>query len=184
MHPHLSLLALVAMALSACGDGGSGSAPAASETGSTGEADSQREEQAASIPADRAGTFELDGQGFSFLVVTCDLSGNSEDGMLLRGTGTAPDGRRISVEVERLAGGETVDERATVYFGGLVDGDHWTARTIQRPDGRWFADEIGSETTAGPLIRVSGNELTAEGAYRHERDETTMPGIIHATCPE
>lgn len=182
MHLFLSLLTLVAVGLSACGDGGSGAAPAASRTGATGEADSREAEEAASIPSDRAGTFELDGETFSFLVVTCDLSGTREDGMLLRGTGTVPDGRRLSVEVERLAG-ETVNERATVYFGGLVDGDHWTARAIQWPDGRWFADEIRNEATEGPLIRVSGNELTAEGPYRHERDDTTMPGIIHATCP-
>jgi len=57
--------------------------------------------------------------------------------MQLRGTGTASDGRRLSVEVERLAAGETVNERATVYFGGLVDGDHWTARATQWPDGGW-----------------------------------------------
>jgi hypothetical protein len=103
--------------------------------------------------------------------------------MLLRGTGTLPDGRRLSVEVERLASGETVNERATVYFGGLIDGDHWTARAIQWPDGRWFADEVGSEATEGSLIRVSGNEVAAEGAYQHERDDSTKMGRIHAACP-
>lgn len=142
------------------------------------------EDAAAAIPTDRAGTFDLDGTVYTFLVVKCDLTGSSETGMLLRGTGTAPDGRRLTAEVERLTPGETINERATVYFGGLVDGDHWTARASGWPDGRWFAGEDGSEPVEGPLIRVSGNELTAEGAYGHERDGLTKTGRIHATCPE
>jgi len=174
---------LLALASLACGEG-SGSTAADDEGALLVTADFPAEVgETAAVPKDRAGTFEMEGKTHAFLVVQCDLTGSSEDGMLLRGTGTLPDGRRLSVEVERLASGETVNERATVYFGGLIDGDHWTARAIQWPDGRWFADEIGSEVTEGPLIRVSGNEVAAEGAYQHERDDSTKRGRVHATCP-
>ena len=178
----------LALALTSCGNpngrpDGEGSREEARIPSPTVEGSSQGAHDASSIPSDRAGTIELDGETASFLVVTCDLSGTREDGMLLRGTGTAPDGRRLSVEVERLAAGETVNERATVYFGGLVDGDHWTVRATQWPDGRWFADEVGSEVTEGPLIHVSPNEVTAEGAFQHQRDEATKRGRVQATCP-
>jgi len=173
---------LLALASLACGEG-SGTTAADDEGALLVTAGAHAEGEAPSIPKDRTGIFEIDGRTYSFLVVQCDLTGSSEDGMLLRGTGTLPDGRRLSVEVERLASGETVNERATVYFGGLIDGDHWTARAIQWPDGRWFADEVGSEATEGSLIRVSGNEVAAEGAYQHERDDSTKRGRVHATCP-
>ena len=159
-------------------------AGAAARTGSVGEAGAARTQDVATIPTDRAGTFDLDGTVHTFLVVTCDLTGSGTTGMLLRGTGTGPDGRRLTAEVERLTPGETTHERATVYFGGLMDGDHWTARATGWQDGRWFAGEDGSEPVEGPLIRVSGNELTAQGAYRHESDDSTETGRIHATCPE
>ena len=157
-------------------------AVAAAGTGA--KAGAVRTEDVASIPTDRAGTFDLDGTMHTFLVVTCDLTGSSTTGLLLRGTGTSPDGRRLTAEVERLTPGEITHERATVYFGGLMDGDHWTAQASGWPDGRWFAGEDGSVPVEGPLIRVSGNALTAEGAYRHEGDDSTETGRIHATCPE
>lgn len=159
-------------------------AAAAAEIEAIAERGTARTESVAFIPTDRAGAFELDGTEYPFLVVRCDLTGDSPDGMLLHGTGTAPDGRRIAIEVEWLQDGDRVSQRATAFFGSIVDGDHWTSRAMGRPDERWFADEIGSEALEGPLIRVSGNELTAEGAYRHERDGLTKTGRIHATCPE
>lgn len=170
--------------VAACGrDGGASSSSDAGERSVVEAADPARAADAASVPADRAGTFEIDGVRHPFLVVDCDLAGHRETGVLLRGTGTASDGRRMTVEVERLARGETVNERATVVFGGIVDGDHWTARGIGWPDGRWFADEAGSEPTDGPLIEISESELTAEGTYRHERDSSDGTGKIHAVCP-
>ena len=136
------------------------------------------------IPADRAGSFVLDGTEYPFLVVRCDLTGRSPDGMLVRGGGTAPDGRRFSIEVERLDGGETVDERVSAFLGSIVDGDHWTTRRTRWPDGRWFSDEIGNDPAEGPLIRVSGNELIVDADFEHETEETSRSGVLRAACPE
>ena len=170
--------------VAACGrDGGAGSSSDAGDRSVVESAHPARAADAASVPADRAGTFEIDGTRHPFLVVDCDLAGHRETGVLLRGTGTASDGRRMTVEVERLARGETVNERATVVFGGIVDGDHWTARRIGWPDGRWFADEGGSEPTDGPLIEIAENGLSVEGIYRHEADDSRESGIVRALCP-
>jgi hypothetical protein len=177
-----ALLPVILLA-SACGGGGESDFAVAGEQDAVDSRTLSAAVEPASIPADRAGAFELDGTVYTFLVMRCDLSGQDPAGMLLRGTGSAPDGRRISVEVERLAGGETVNERATVFFGGIVDGDHWTARSIGWPDGRWFADEAGGEPVGGPLIEVSEGELRAEGTYRNERDDSEKVGSIHAVCP-
>lgn len=72
---------------------------------------------------------------------------------------TAPDGRRLTVEVERLSGSETTQERATIYFDGILDGDHWTARRSGHPGGRWFAGSAQLEQVDGPLLQVSGDDL-------------------------
>lgn len=92
--------ALLSLALAGCGDGGSHdeTRAASAKTGAAGGA-------TADVPADRAGSFEIGGTSYPFRVVRCDLSGDSPDGTLLRGTGTSPDGRRLSVEVERIAPG-------------------------------------------------------------------------------
>jgi hypothetical protein len=174
-------LILVAMGLVACGesrnDAPEGTSDDATTSPSTPAADPTP------IPADRAGSFELDGMKYPFLVVRCDLTGRSPDGMLLRGNGTAPDRRRMTVEVERLPRGDMIHERATVYFGSIVDGDHWTTRRSQWPDGRWFVDPAGEEPAEGPLIRISGNELAVEDNFEHETEGTSRPGALGAVCP-
>lgn len=169
--------ALIAVAAWTCGGEGGEAASEGTPEGSVDAADP------ALIPADRAGSFELDGTDYAFLVVRCDLTGRSPDGMLLRGNGTPPDDRRLTVEVERLSRGDMVHERATAYFGSIVDGDHWTARRSKWPDGRWFVDPAGEEPAEGPLIRVSGNELAVEATFEHETGGTSRPGTLRAVCP-
>lgn len=179
-----ALPALAALVALACGGGGGETGDPVVEGGPDVPGTARAAaESPGDVPADRAGTFELDGIAHSFLVVQCDLEGRSPTGLLLRGNGTAPDGRRTTVEVERLARGEMVHERATVYFGSIVDGDHWTASRSMWPDGRWFLDPAGDEPAEGPLVRVEGNELVAEGPYRHETEGSSRPGTLRATCP-
>ena len=135
------------------------------------------------IPDDRAGLFELGDARYPFLVVRCDLTGNAPDGMLVRGSGTAPDGRRMAVEVERLVDEPNVSERATVYFGRLLDGDHWSVSRFGRPGGRWFTEEVGNEAADGPLHQLTGSELVVTAPFRHSLQDTTRQGTLRARCP-
>lgn len=130
-----------------------------------------------------AGTFTLGEETFEFRVVRCDLTGASMDGILLAGTGTTPDDRRISVEVERLDESETIRERASVWFGSITEGDGWSARAAGYPDGRWFGDEARTETAEGPLLEVAGNALTVAAPFHHRTREESRPGTLRATCP-
>ena len=132
--------------------------------------------------AGAAGSFAVGGENYSFGVVRCDLSGSAEDGMLLRGSGTTQDGRRVTLEVERLSNG-TVWERASVYLGGIAEGDRWQARMGQRPDGRWFADEAGTTPASGPLIEVSGNELLVESEFTRSGGGEPQAGVLRVSCP-
>jgi hypothetical protein len=159
-----SILALAGIVAWACGGGGGEADPSESvDAVAPAVAQAMPPVDPASIPADRAGTFELHGAEYTFLVVQCDLTGGTTSGIVLRGNGTTPDGRRITVEVERLYSDTVVSERATLIFGSIVDGDHWTAD--------------------GPLLRISDNELTAEGTYRNDRDDSTTIGTLRAVCP-
>ena len=161
------MLAAVA-SVCACGDPASG-------------ASAQR--QSGTVPADRAGLFQVGDARYPFLVVRCDLTGAVADGILLRGTGTTPDNRRMAVEVERVAEDGRVSERASVYFGRAADGESWTARRYQSRIGAWFADEAGTEAADGPLLEISKNEIVAAGGYRHGRNGTTRVGTLRAVCP-
>lgn len=135
---------------------------------------------AAATPSN--GTVELDGTTYEFTVNRCDLTGGRPDGMLLEGSGTAPDGRRLKVEVERLERSETTWERATIYFGSIVEGDSWTARLAGWPDGRWFADDAPADPVDGPLHRVSGDQLLIQSTFRHETTRDAAQGELRVTC--
>ena len=161
------MLAAVA-SFCACGDPASG-------------ASAQR--QSGTVPADRAGLFQVGDARYPFLVVRCDPTGAVGDGILLRGTGTTPDNRRMAVEVERLTDDGRVTERASVYFGRATEGDAWTARRHRTSGGAWFADEAGTQAAEGPLLRISKNEVVAAGSYRHRRSDATQPGTLRAACP-
>lgn len=137
----------------------------------------------AGAPGERTGAFDLGGTSYPFRVTQCDLAGERPDGVVLRGAGTAPDGRRLSVVVSRTAtrSGDVVWENATLYFGSIVDGDHWTARRGGQADGRWVPGNPG-DPADGPLIQVSGSDLLVEGTMHHETEETSRLGVLRATC--
>ena len=112
-------------------------------------ADAPARRTAASPPV--MGTLELADTTLAFRVTKCDLTGTAEDGMLLLGTGTMPDGssllpdgRTMLVEVERLsphlAGAASVYERATVQFGSFMDEDGWEATATSFDGSRWTSD--------------------------------------------
>jgi hypothetical protein len=141
---------------------------------------------AASTQAVPTGTFDIDGTSYSFRIVQCDLTGSAPDGMFLRGGGELPDGRRMGVEVERLApeiaGAGTTFERASVEFGNFMDGDGWEARATSFDGERWVNDAT-QLVLDGPLIRISGDELVIAGTYKHASKDSTAQGSIRATCP-
>lgn len=129
------------------------------------------------------GTFDLNGASHAFRVVHCDLSGDRPGGVLLRGAGTAPDGRPLSVVVTREAtrSGSMQWESATLYFGSITEGDMWTTRRGHLASGSWVPGEPG-DPAEGPLIRVAGNELVVEGVMHHETRDATQPGVLRVTC--
>ena len=64
---------------------------------------------AARQPAGGDATFNIGGRDHPFHVVSCDVKGTSPSGILLRGAGKATDGRRMTVELERLQPGDVVE---------------------------------------------------------------------------
>jgi hypothetical protein len=120
-----------------------------------------------------SGTLTIgDATTYSFNIARCDLSGSAEDGILLRGNGGAPDGGRLSVEVERLKppiGVGMIYERVTLVLlrDGVREGE-WEATRNSHDHKRWFRKE-GAEAADGPLLRISGAELVAADTYTYER---------------
>lgn len=133
--------------------------------------------------AGRSGTVELNGTTHAFQVVRCDLTGAMYEGTLIHGSGVQPDGRRMSVQVERVDADGRVSENVFVSFGSLMDGDVWTAAAHRVPDGRWFSDEAMMEPAEGPLLAIAGGELTAAVTFIRETDGTKRTGVLRASCP-
>ncbi|HET8818698.1 MAG TPA: hypothetical protein VFM73_04070 [Xanthomonadaceae bacterium] len=121
---------------------------------------------------------------YRFQPVLCDLSGQRPDGLLLRGSGTAPDGRRFTVIVERLKPGDVAFESATFHFGSIVEGDMWVASRYGQPGGRWLVGDDSGATADGPLLRIDGDTLAVEGEFRHETSDAAQAGMLHATCSQ
>lgn len=158
-----------------------------SDAGAAAEARATRSD----APPPVMGSFELPDTRLEFRVIKCDLTGTSPDGILLRGSGTMPDGslllpdgRTMSIEVERLTpetgGPGFLYERATVQFGSFMDEDGWEA-TAQSFDGsRWTGD---NDVLDGPIIQVSGNEVVVAATYKHASRDERVEGFLRVTCP-
>jgi hypothetical protein len=138
----------------------------------------------ATTAASRDVDLDFGGTRYPLRLVRCDLTGTHYDGMLVHGSGTAPDGRGISLQVERVEEGDRVSEGVFVSFGSLMDGDVWSASRHRLPDGRWVADEAAMESADGPMIEISGDEIVVEAELMHETDATTRPSTVRATCSE
>jgi hypothetical protein len=132
---------------------------------------------------ERSGIVELDGTTHEFQIVRCDLTGARYDGMLVHGSGLHPDGRRMSVQVERVARDAGSRENVFVSFGSLMDGDVWTVAAHQAADGGWFSDEAMMEPAEGPLLAMSGDEIRADVTFIREVDGTERRGTVRASCP-
>lgn len=101
---------------------------------------------------------------------------------MLKARGSTPDGKAIAIEVERLTPGDVIWESALVVFGSIVDDNHWEARRVGHPDGRWFADDGMREAAHGALVGVSGRSITIEAPFKHSQGETRA-AAIRVTCP-
>jgi len=129
-----------------------------------------------------AATLELGPKAYSFARVTCDLEDRVPDDILVRATGTAPDGRRMHLEVERREVGGLHHDRVTITFGSIVDGDQWSATASALPDGGWARTSAGGEPLDGPLVVIGEDGLRATGTFAHETREEKREGSLVVRC--
>lgn len=160
--------AVITLGLVACG-GEDAPEPAPSNEGPT-----SRAAQATAV-------MELGEDSYTFERVTCDLDDSIPDDVLLRARGTAPDGRSTTLEVERREVGDALHDRVTLYFGSIVEGDHWNAYATGRPGGPWTT-QSGGEPLDGPLVDIEAGGLTAAGTFAHETRDATLPGSVRVQC--
>lgn len=160
-------LPVVAGALACGGEGASGS-----------DATSQAE---AFGPSQATAVFELGEDTYTFERVTCDLNDSIDDDVLVRASGTAPDDRRMSLVVEQRIVGDLRHERVTLYFGSMMEGDHWNSYGTEQPSGNWVT-ENGGRPLDGPLLVKQGDELTAEGTFDHETRDASQAGALRVNC--
>jgi hypothetical protein len=176
----LAVLTLIPL-LSACGGD--------VETGASADAPVQTAQAAQAI----MGSFELPDTTFAFRLTRCDLTGTAQDGILLRGSGTMPDGsmllpdgRRLGITVERLTpemgGPGWLYERATVQFGSMMDEDGWEATASSQDGSAWIAEDSRTALD-GPIIQVSGNDLIVAATYKHASRDERVEGMMRVTCP-
>lgn len=169
---------MLALCLGACGGG------AGNGEGGGGAPDAQAPGAGVGAGPATSGSFSVGGQTYGFRAVRCDPSGGAPDGMLLRGSGSAPDGRRMTVELERLAPGQVTWESASVYFGSITEGNGWEARRGGVPDGRWYADDALSVPAPGPLINARGNELLVEAEFTPRAGGVAQSGVLRVSCAQ
>lgn len=160
----------------ACGGAADDGEPAASS------------EATARSTADGAGqgTLVMDGARHPFSVRSCDLLGTDGDDVILRGSGTTEDGRRLRVELERSPGdasGAWEVQNVFVMFGSIADGEAWSAKRHSGDDGNWYAGEISTEPAPGPLIEIDSGSVSVAAALDAEGDGTAAEVEIEARCP-
>jgi hypothetical protein len=136
---------------------------------------------AATRAAQATATMELGEESYTFERVTCDLDDSIDDDILLRAGGTAPDGRRMTLEVERREVGDMRHDRVTLYFGSMMEGDQWHSYASEQPGGGWMVLDT-REPLDGPLVVIQNGELTAEGTFKHETRDATQPGSVRVRC--
>lgn len=163
-----AMLTVIAAGMMACGGE---SAPDSAAT----------TQDAASPAAQATAVMELGEQSYTFERVTCDLDDSIDDDILLRAGGTAPDGRRMTLEVERREVGDVLHDRVTLYFGSIMDGDQWHSYASGQPGGSWMVLDT-REPLDGPLVVIADGELTAEGTFKHETRDETQPGAVRVRC--
>lgn len=163
-------MAFVVALLAACG--GDGAPESAATSGEP------------SSPATRVtAVMELGEELYTFERVTCDLDDTIDDDVLVRAGGTAPDGRRMTLEVERREVGDMLHDRVTLSFDSMMEEDRWNAYVSGRPGGTWTT-LVDRETLDGPLVVVENGQLTAEGIFTHETGDATRPGVVRVRCEE
>ncbi|HKK07725.1 MAG TPA: hypothetical protein VKA44_02450 [Gemmatimonadota bacterium] len=163
-----ALLLVLAVLVAGCGGDGTPDADGAPRSGP------------ASTPA--SATLELGPDTYRLDRVSCDLDDRVPDDLLLQATGTAPDGRRMHLEVERREVGGLTRDRVSVYFGSIADGDQWSATASALPGGGWATTSAGGEPLDGPLVVIEGDELRAAGRFRHETRDEARTGALLARC--
>jgi hypothetical protein len=138
-------------------------------------------QDAASQEVQAEAVMELGEETYTFEGARCDLDDSFDDDLLVQASGTAPDGRRMTLEVERREVGETLHDRVTIYFGSITEGDHWNATANGQPGGSWMT-AAGGEPLDGPLVVIDGETLTAEGTFEHETRDETLMGSLRVSC--
>ena len=91
---------------------------------------------------------------------------------------------RREVSHEALGSCAFLTESATVVFGGIAEGDLWTASRTRWPDGRWFEIEEEGTPADGPLIRQEGSAVAVEAEFERASDGSRRAGSLQAVCPE
>lgn len=169
------VLSLALVAHAACGGGETSDTPSTTEDSPAG-------------ANDLTAVVELGAERYTFDRVFCDLEDGNDDDMLARASGTAPDGRSATMEVERrevmdqYGDDDRLHDRITVYFGSRSEEDQWHAVANGPPGGEWSSGVLVGEPRDGPLIVIDGNELTAEGSFTHEIRDETLEGSVRIVC--
>jgi len=166
LRPCYVVLTILVPGMLSCGESASGSG--------TSEARATGTSQATAV-------VELGEESYAFDRVTCDLNDSVDDDVLVRATGTAPDDRRMTLEVEQRMVGDRRRERVTLYFGSIMDGDQWNTYGTEQPAGNWVT-ENGGEALDGPLMVVADGGLTAEGRFTHETRDASQVGTVRVRC--
>jgi hypothetical protein len=167
-HKALAMLTLAAAGIVACSGENTPETAAASQDATS------QEVQAEAV-------MELGGETYTFESARCDLDDSFDDDLLVQASGTAADGRRMSLEVERREVGGLPHDRVTIYFGSMMEGDHWNAYANQTPQGTWVT-ENGGDPLDGPLVVIDGTTLTADGTYKHETRDEASTGSLRVSC--
>lgn len=142
--------------------------------------------EARAVAAESAGTLVMGDGAYAFVVRTCDPEGRDPNGVTLRGHGTAPDGRRLTIEVERLPANEPhgrLEHNAFVLIGGVMEGEAWSAKRIRAADGEWREAEHVDAPATGPLVEVDGRRVSVRGTLWREGSEDRVEAELLADCP-
>lgn len=121
-----------------------------------------------------SGTLTIGETTYEFEVQYCDFAPiQGSDAATLIARGETDDGRVFNISVERQENDESIEF--------LIIGEEYFIASVMNLGGGW---EDSRGPVDGPLVRIEGAHLTANGTFADGTDQIVGDGLLEASCDD